>query len=134
MIIKMLKEIWQLKNRDYIPPLPRGALSSDYQSLDEDSRRVMARMGIRSPAGLTKALRRAGVASVDELIAQLNHFKPRRRVAQRLNRALDAIFGGLKRPAHEQDIKRLMKRTPDDLDLLRRHDRARAAFRKGGQE
>lgn len=118
-MIGILRELWRLRNRDYIPPTASG-YSVPYSHIDEDSRRVMARMGIRSPAGLNRALKRAGVTTVDELMIVLKHHRPKRRIIHRFNRMLDRIFGGFSRPPHSDEIRILARRTETSAEIDQR--------------
>ncbi len=105
----MLYKIWRtfvmLFNRDYIPPLPRGMLATKYEDFTEDERRVMARHGARDPMGVKVAMRRAGVTSADELVSQLEHYSPTRRIKDRINRAIGRVVGGTDHDPHEKEIR-----------------------------
>lgn len=135
----MLYKIWRtfvmLFNRDYIPPLPRGMLATHYEDFTEDERRVMARHGARDPNGVKVAMRRAGVTSIDDLVSQLDHYTPERRIKDRLNRAIGRVVGGTEHPPHEKDIRRIgsayhARQTRATKEVVERVKRNRKAFRE----
>lgn len=90
----IIRVLLKLHNYQKIPKLPRAMLSSEYEAVSRDERRVLARLGARSPSGIPIALRRAGAADVNELVGELEHFRPmrhiRRRFARMITRALRA--------------------------------------------
>lgn len=107
MIYKFWRVLGMLFNRDYIPPLPRGMLATKYEDYTEDERRVMARHGARDPSGVKVAMRRAGVTTADELVNQLEHYSPARRIKERVHRAIGRVVGGTDHDPHEQEIRRV---------------------------
>lgn len=107
MIYKLWYVLGRLFNRDYIPPLPRGMLATKYEDYTEDERRVMARHGARDPQGVKVAMRRAKVDTVDELVGQLDHYTPARRIKERIHRAIGRVVGGTDHPPHEKEISRV---------------------------
>lgn len=118
-IFQILRDLWRLRNKDYIPPAP-GGYKVDSEVIDPESRRVMARLGIRSPAGLPRALRRAGVQTVDELVAKLEHYRPRRKIRQRWRLMMDRLFGGDSVPPHTKEMRAWTRRTPASKEIERR--------------
>lgn len=101
---RWLKTFFYILNRDRIPKLPRGMLSSDYNHIAPDERRIMARIGARDPAGIQFAMKRYGVASKEELIALLEHQQPRRNVWHRLLSAFGRAAGGVDYVPHHEEV------------------------------
>lgn len=110
----MINKIWftffRIFNRDRIPKLPR-VFATRYDSIPGETRYVMRRLGCRDPRGVEIAMRRYGVATVQELIDLLEHQRPRRRVLHRLWLALARVVGDYDRPPHTDDIKRQSRMT-----------------------
>jgi hypothetical protein len=132
MLDKILRAFVLIMNRDRIPPLPRGMLASDYTALTSEERRVIARFGARDPNGVRIALKRAGVKTVDELVDQLDHYAPERRIAHRLNVGLGRLMGGFDRDPHRDQIVRETKRktSKQQKDIEERVKRARKVFKE----
>ena len=124
----MLYKLWRLLamlfNRDYIPKLPRGMLATKYDDVASPERRVMARMGARDLIGVKVAMRRAGVTTVEELVNQLEHYEPERRMKVRLHRAIGRVVGGTDYDPHADDIRRI------DSTHTRRKERAQRDIKK----
>ena len=68
-----------------IPKLPRGMLSAEYLTFDEDTRRVIARLGSRDPRGVKVAMKKYDAETVDELVGKLEHHRVSREFHRRLN-------------------------------------------------
>lgn len=117
MLIKLIKELWRIKLRDRIPKLPRGMLATEYSEISEDERRIMARMGIRSPSGVKLAMKRAKVKSIEELVAQLKHHTPRRRAGEKLFKMFGRLFGSRGYDPHREALRRESKRNSTDKAL-----------------
>jgi hypothetical protein len=135
MIYKLWRVIGMLFNRDYIPPLPRGMLATAYEELTEDERRVMARHGARDPNGVKVAMRRAGVTTADELVSQLEHYTPARRIKERVHRAIGRVVGGTDYEPHEKEIRRVgsafqARQIRATKEIVDRVKRTRKAFRE----
>lgn len=116
-MIKLIRFIMRIKLRERIPKLPRGMLASPYDAINEDERRVMARMGIRSPSGLRLAMKRYKAASVDELVSNLKHYQPRRRPLARLAQMIGRLIGTHNYDPHRADMRKEFRRTPEDKTL-----------------
>lgn len=100
----ILRMLLTIKNRDRIPRLPRGMLSTEYTTISRDDARVLARLGARSPSGVQIALKRAGATSVNELVQQLQHHRPRRNIRQRWSRALDRLLRASDKHPYRADV------------------------------
>lgn len=125
-------------NRERIPKLPRGMLAADYTAdeMTPEVRRVLARIGARDPQGVKVAMRRAGVGTLEELVEQLNHFKPERHVKDRFHHGLGRMFGGLEHDPHAEDLKRMQRRRPkssQQKEIEQRVKRMRKAFEEKRQ-
>lgn len=120
MIVKLLKVLWRIKNKERIPKLPRGMLATEYREITEDQRRIMARMGIRSPSGVNLALKRAKVKTTEELIALLKHHQPRRRMGEKLCLMIGRLFGSYGYDPHRSQLIKEAKRSPADIALKTR--------------
>lgn len=118
MLYKIIRALWRIKNYDRIPRLPRGMLAGRYESISPEQRRVLARLGARDPAGVQVRLKRAGVETVEELVAQLEHQRPARRLRRRIRLMLGrwvggtdyhptqkAILAGARRAKHRADVE-----------------------------
>lgn len=103
MIRLLIRHLWMIRTYDRIPKLPRGMLSSRYDSVSHDERRVMARLGARDPRGVQVRLRRAGVETVDELVSQLDHYQPKRRFRQRVLDGIGRLTNAL--PYHPYKVQ-----------------------------
>jgi len=115
MFWKIIRHLMRIKNRDRIPKLPWGMLATAYEQIDPDSARVMARLGIRDPLGMKRAMKRHRVATVDELVSVLEHQRARRDVGKRWHDMLDRVIGGSPQPPHRADIIR-STRPQSELD------------------
>lgn len=109
----MFRRFWvafaMIINRKHIPPLPRGMLASEYKTLDEDSRRVIARYGARDPKGVKLAMKKYGVQTVDELVAMLDHHRAKREVMHRLKVGFGRLVGGVDHDPYADQIRRLKR-------------------------
>lgn len=133
MILKLLRALWELRKWELIPKLPRGMLAESYRALHEDEARVAARLGARSPTGVKVALKRAGVGTIPELVAQLDHFTPRRRLLRRLDQMIDrATYSTPYHPyqrAIVTDARRAHRRA-SEVETMRRIEAAARVFRE----
>jgi hypothetical protein len=104
MIGAIIQFLWRIANRDKIPKLPRGMLAGHYDAITEDERRVIARMGARDPLGVRVAMKRARAGDVDELVDQLEHYKPRREILRRIDRMITRALYATDYHPHRIDI------------------------------
>lgn len=109
MIKKILRKLWRLTPWDKLPRAPR-MFATEYDRADKAEARVMARLGIRSPSGLRVAMKRYNVETIDELVAELEHHQPRRRLAHRIKLMLARASGGTRGHPHAGEIYRAVKR------------------------
>jgi hypothetical protein len=123
----LLRYALRLRNKDKIPRLPWGMLTTDYTVIDENAARVMARLGARDPLGVQKALKRHKARDVDELVARLEHQMPRRKIRERLELMVGRLVGGTKYPPYRREIVAAVKAQQGNAELLRRIQRARAS-------
>lgn len=112
MLAKLIRALIEIKDRDRIPPLPRGFYSSEYQTFTDQERRVMARYGARDPLGIRYAMRRHKARTVTELISKLEHYKPRRRPMERARRFIGRLLGGYDYDPHRVEIIRATRPRP----------------------
>lgn len=119
----IIRYLTTIRNRDRIPKLPRAMLAADYDSLDRDARRVLARVGARDPAGIKLAMKRRGARTVDDLIEQLEHQRPRRAILRRIMDGLGRISRGVDHVPHQAEIVRAMRAPcPDEhISRIRMH-------------
>ena len=132
MIRKFYQAFVRIKHYDAIPKLPRGMLAIRYDpaELTRPEREIMARLGIRDPAGVKAACKRYNVESAQELIELLEHQKPPRRILHRLWQGLGRLVGGYERPPHQDEIARLARRkhNPQYTELQERISKAKKEF------
>ena len=136
MIGKLIQITYAFKPRDYIPPAPRMyATQYDVSQVTEDQWRVIRRLGARDPSSVALAMRRHGVATVDELVAQLEHYTPQRRVRLRIIAALSRLVGGYQGDPNRREIARALRqpgshrrRTMIDQVRERQRDAKRAGL------
>lgn len=112
MFRNLLKAFFYIANRDRIPPLPRGILASEYDSMSAEERRVIARFGARDPNGVKVAMRQHGAKTVEELVAALEHHQAQRRIGERIRNGIARLTRSTPYDPHAQDIRRA-KRKPD---------------------
>ena len=132
MIAAIVKALWRIRNYDRIPKLPRGMLATKYEHIPADGRRVMARLGARDPRGVAIAMRRAGVESVDDLIEQLEHFRPQHRFRARLSRAIGRVLGAYDHPPHRAELIQdaiAARRARKNVEVLERLEQAERLMR-----
>jgi hypothetical protein len=110
MIARLLRVLWQIRNWERIPKLPRGFYATRYEDVDSAERRVMARLGSRDIAGVRLAMRRHRAKTVDDLVAILEHQRPRRNVWMRFWRLLQRMAGGETTQPYKRDLARLSHR------------------------
>ncbi|MCL4251788.1 MAG: hypothetical protein KJ065_26925 [Anaerolineae bacterium] len=108
-----------------IPPLPRGLLSARFDVLDDDSRRVLARLGARDPRGVRLVMRRHGAKTVNELVQILEHHRPRREFRRRWNAWINHLQGSTNYHPHRRAIMHATRRAqeerrPANLEIKRR--------------
>ncbi len=120
MIGNIIQALIRIRNYERIPRLPRGYLAGEYDIIDADARRVLARFGARDPIGMKRALRRAKVDDVDQLVERLEHYTPKRRLARRIVLMLGRINGGSESPPHRQQIMQATKASSRDEQAMRR--------------
>lgn len=102
MILTIWRRLFKLLPFQKIPKLPRGMLSSRYERLTHDERRVLARMGARDPRGVRVLLKRARVKTVDELALQ--HQQPDRHWRERIYAVVCHVFKGTPYNPHRREI------------------------------
>jgi hypothetical protein len=131
MIATLIRYIFRLRNKDRIPKLPRGMLATayDYEALSEDAIRVMARLGIRDPLGLQRAMRKHKVGTVDELVGKIEHQSPTRKIKERAMLALGRAVGGTKTPPHRKEMIAALERDPDSEEVNERFRRVKETFK-----
>lgn len=105
-MIKLIRALLEIKDRDRIPPLPRGLYSSEYETFTDEQRRVLARYGARDPLGIRYAMKRHNAQTVQELISKLEHYKPRRNPVERARRFIARLYGGYDYNPHKSAIIR----------------------------
>src|SRR5688572_12724324 len=107
----MFRKLWyafaMIYNRRRVPPLPRGMLASDYKDVATPERRVMARLGSRDIIGVQVAMKQAGVNTIEELVAHLEHYQPKRNILDRIKNGLGRVAGGMDHDPYAEDIRRL---------------------------
>jgi hypothetical protein len=64
----------------------------------------MARYGIRSPSGMSAAMKKYNVTTIDQLVATLRHHEPRRNLTARLWAILIRASGGFRYNPHQKEI------------------------------
>jgi hypothetical protein len=80
-------------------------LAEQFQTVTIDEVRVLERVGARSPKGVELRLKKAGGASVDELVSQLEYTPPRPPVRARLKLLIRRALGVTKHPHQEAIIQ-----------------------------
>ncbi|MDX2137943.1 MAG: hypothetical protein SF123_07585 [Chloroflexota bacterium] len=131
MITTLLRHLLRIRNRDRIPKLPRGMYASHYDQLDADSARVAARLGIRDPNGMRKAMKRYKVTNVDDLVAKLEHQQYQRDLRANIRRALERFVGGSRQPPGRKEIIAATRpRSAADIELSARLRRYRREMRR----
>lgn len=126
MLYKLSQVLWMLSNRDYIPKLPRGMLATKYDenAVTSDQWRVLDRIGARDPAGIKRAMKKYQVDSLEDLVAVLEHHKPKRNFKRRLMTALGRLApGSFPRDPHETDLKRAMKHNFEVEEVIKIRER-----------
>lgn len=111
-MIYVFLRLWRIKWRDCIPRLPSRMYASKYDSheLTDAERRVMARLGIRDPAGMKAAMKRYRVKSPEALIALLEHQQPQRRFWAKVRQAFGRLSGGYEYEPHLRDLAAMKRR------------------------
>ena len=125
------RALWRLKPRQTIARPPR-MLANEFESYTATEGRVMARYGIRSPSGLKRAMRAAGVDSIEDLIRVLEHHKARRRVAHRLFLLYRRAVGGYTYQPHAREIRESFRARAATPQLDERIKAIKAAQKGGG--
>lgn len=108
MFRRIRREFFGMKTRERLPRLPYQ-LANDYdrREVDENTARVFARVGARSPEGVKLALKKWKVQDVDELIALLPHQNRRANWRRRFASWYTRITG---QTPYEPVVKPLMRR------------------------
>jgi hypothetical protein len=122
-LVRLIRFLWRLRWHERIGKLPRIA-SSEYDHIDRDAARIMSRYGIRSPSGITAAMKKYKVKTVDHLVLKLEHRKAQRRIGKKWQEALRRLSGGTRQNPHTREIKQVENRPYDD-ELLQRIKRIR---------
>lgn len=122
-------------NRNRIPPLPRGMLAAEYTAdeMTPEVRRVLARIGARDPQGVKVAMRRAGAETLEELVQQLEHFKPERNAGDRFSLGIGRVLGGFDHDPHAEELRRWQHRrekSTQQKEIEQRVIRTRKAFKE----
>lgn len=125
MIRQLYVFLLRILPRQRIPPLPRGMLSADFDSMSLDERRVLARLGARDPRGVKVAMQRAKVDNVEALVDQLEHYQPRREVGRRVDSLLCRLEGSTSFDPHAEEIRRDARQQrrasrPENVEIKRR--------------
>ena len=122
---RFISVIIKLKNRDYIPKLPRGFLANPYHedNVTAEQWRVLHRIGSRDPAGIKKALKDYDVDNIDQLIELLHHHKPSRNIKRRLRTAFCRLIGEYDHDPHALTVKRAFKREFEDKQYIKIRER-----------
>jgi hypothetical protein len=131
MIRALLKYLLRIANYDRIPRLPKGMLATKYDAVPDDARRVMARLGIRDVVGLKVRLKRAKVEHVDDLVAQLEHFQPERKLQRRLSVAIGRVLHASDFPPHRAEIVADARRQNRNVEI---DARLKRVIQEGKQE
>lgn len=118
-IRKLVKYLLKVSLRSQIPPLPRMP-AAEYRQINPEIARVMARYGIRSPSGLKTAFRRHQVATIDALVARLEHHRVRREIRRRWRAGMQRIAGGSHQNPHAKEIERVRLDNPHHQELQER--------------
>jgi hypothetical protein len=116
--------LWKIFNRQYIPPLPR-MLATNYNSdeLTNDQSRVLARIGARDPAGIKRAFKIYQVDNINDLVAVLEHYQPRRNVRRRLYMALARLSGGYLHDPHADEVKAAFRKSSKMIEIIKIKER-----------
>lgn len=125
MIRSLYVALFKIVRRKKIPPLPRGMLSAHYTSLTHDERRVLARYGARDPRGVRVAMERAGVSTIDELIATLEHHRAKREVRRRFDALICRLTNSTNHDPNREAMLKAMRREraaakPENVEVKRR--------------
>lgn len=120
MIRGLLRAFYWIRNYERIPKLPRGFLSASYAALNRAERRVLARLGARDPRGIRFALKRAKLHDVEQLIDQLEHQTPKRRVTTRIINGLTRIMGSSHEHPHRREIRQTGRRHDLHIEIEQR--------------
>jgi hypothetical protein len=91
----------------------------------------MARLGIRDVIGLKVRLKRAQVEHVDDLVAQLEHFQPERKLRRRLSVAIGRVLHASDFPPHRAEIVADARRQNRNVEIDARLNRV---IQEGKQE
>jgi len=106
-------------------------LASNYDEMEvsRDEWRVLDRIGARDPAGIKRAMKRYKVDNIQDLIAVLEHHKPRRRFWERVNTAIGRVVGGYKHDPHAQEVKQAFKHYLENKENIKIRERMKNASR-----
>lgn len=81
----------------------------DVDDVSRDEWRVLDRIGARDPAGIKRAMKRYKVDNIPDLVALLEHHKPKRKPLHRLKIALGRVVGGYRYDPHKDEMRRAFK-------------------------
>lgn len=101
-------------------------LATKYEESDvtQQQWRVLDRIGARDPAGIKRAMKKYQVDTIDELVAVLEHHKPKRNIKRRLMTALGRLApGSYPHDPHETEVKRAMKMSFEAENYIKIRDR-----------
>lgn len=129
MLYKIYRLLWFISNRDYIPKLPRGMLAAKYETEDvsRDEWRVLDRIGARDPAGIKRAMKKYKVDNINDLVALLEHQKPKHKPFYRLKQALGRLVGEYNYDPHAREVKQAFKYHLESQEHIRIKERMRKA-------
>lgn len=134
MLNKIFQWLYFFTNWDRIPPLPRGFYGADYDrdTLKEDERRVLSRIGARDPYGIKRAMKKHKVNTIAELEEKLLHYKPKRRVWERFIEGIGNLWGGYDHNPHAKALYEDFKRSKSkpNKEIEARLKRTQKLFRK----
>ena len=118
-IALITRTLWRIKPREKIARVPR-MLAVEYDDYTELEGRVMNRYGIRSPSGLKRAMRAHGVNNIEDLIAALEHHRPRRRFWRRVYLMFQRAVGGTPYPPHVREIRQAFRAREINPEIAKR--------------
>lgn len=108
MLTRFIRAVFRLLPYQRIPKLPRGMLSTHYDDLTADERRVLARYGARDPRGVAWLMKRTGAKTVEELA--LKHQQPDNQWRRRLNMLLARAAHRTTYHPHQRELMEAFRR------------------------
>lgn len=99
----------------------------DVENVSRDEWRVLDRIGARDPAGIKRAMKKYKVDNIPDLVAVLEHHKPKHRFKQRLDTAIGRVVGGSKNDPHAKEVKRAFKYHLESQQYIKIKERMRKA-------